>query len=79
MCGTVYLYEHLHGFIKNESADTEEEMFHFDMESATRPAAGFQKLSNQKQIDVQGGGELKQLVSHRARGQIETKKAYFEL
>lgn len=49
------------------------------MESATRPAAGFQKLSNQKQIDVQGGGELKQLVSHRARGQIETKKAYFEL
>lgn len=47
--------------------------FHFDMESATRPAAGFQKLSNQKQIDVQGGGELKQLVSHRARGQNETK------
>lgn len=38
-----------------------------------QPSAGFQKLSNQEQIDVQGGGELKQLVSHRARGQSETK------
>lgn len=67
------------GSLKMSQLTRRKKCFHFDMESATRPAAGFQKLSNQKQIDVQGGGELKQLVSHRARGQIETKKAYFEL